>query len=63
DGYSERKFQLEKDGVNSNTHPPVTAAEIQDCWKQERRSRISYGMDITTGNMRRFHGMDDAKEI
>ncbi|GJT68476.1 hypothetical protein Tco_1019956 [Tanacetum coccineum] len=42
--------------------PPVTAAEIQDVEK-ERKAKNILLMDIPKEHMRRFHGMNDAKEI
>ncbi|GJT16808.1 ribonuclease H-like domain-containing protein [Tanacetum coccineum] len=50
-----------KDGV-IRILPPVTAAEIQAVEK-ERKAKNILLMAIPKEHMRRFHGMDDAKEI
>ncbi|GJZ73487.1 hypothetical protein Tco_0637633 [Tanacetum coccineum] len=42
--------------------PPVTAAEIQAVEKERKAKNILF-MAIPKEHMRRFHGMDDAKEI
>ncbi|GJT45504.1 hypothetical protein Tco_0954219 [Tanacetum coccineum] len=42
--------------------PPLTAAKIQAVEK-ERKAKKSLLMAIPKEHMRRFHGMDDAKEI
>ncbi|GKD31871.1 hypothetical protein Tco_1242649, partial [Tanacetum coccineum] len=51
----------DKDGV-IRILPPVTAAEIQAVEK-ERKAKNILLMAIPKEHMRRFHGMDDAKEI
>ncbi|GJV46639.1 ribonuclease H-like domain-containing protein [Tanacetum coccineum] len=55
------KQQHRKDGV-IRILPPVTAAEIQAVEK-ERKAKNILLMAIPKEHMRRFHGMDDAKEI
>ncbi|GJX34904.1 hypothetical protein Tco_0246461 [Tanacetum coccineum] len=51
----------EKDGI-VRVLSPVTAAEIQAVEK-ERKAKNILLMAIPKEHMRRFHGMDDAKEI
>ncbi|GJW14792.1 hypothetical protein Tco_0018925 [Tanacetum coccineum] len=55
------EIQATKDGV-IRILPPVTAAEIQAVEK-ERKAKNILLMAIPKEHMRRFHGMDDAKEI
>ncbi|GKF70137.1 hypothetical protein Tco_0203194, partial [Tanacetum coccineum] len=50
-----------KDGV-IRILPPVTAADIQAV-KKERKAKNILLIAIPKEHMRRFHGMDDAKEI
>ncbi|GJX68702.1 hypothetical protein Tco_0304429, partial [Tanacetum coccineum] len=50
-----------KDGV-VRVLPPVSAAEIHVVEK-ERKARTILLMDIPKEHLRRFHGIDDAKEI
>ncbi|GJW65136.1 hypothetical protein Tco_0117020 [Tanacetum coccineum] len=50
-----------KDGVVSKL-PPVSAAEIHVVEK-ERNARTILLMAIPKEHLRRFHGMDDVKEI
>ncbi|GJW14646.1 ribonuclease H-like domain-containing protein [Tanacetum coccineum] len=56
-----REFQLERMGV-LNTFHSNCAAEIQVVEK-ERKAKNILLMAIPKEHMRRFHGMDDAKEI
>ncbi|GJZ95250.1 hypothetical protein Tco_0667453 [Tanacetum coccineum] len=58
---SKKRISTRKDGVISIL-PPVTAAEIQAV-KKERKAKNILLMAIPKEHMRRFHGMDDAKEI
>ncbi|GKD72091.1 hypothetical protein Tco_1330373 [Tanacetum coccineum] len=58
---SKKRISTGKDGV-IRILPPVTAAEIQAI-KKERKAKNILLMAIPKENMRRFHGMDDAKEI
>ncbi|GKD54485.1 hypothetical protein Tco_1287872, partial [Tanacetum coccineum] len=60
-GNSKKRILTGKDGV-IRILPPVTAAEIQDVEK-ERKAKNILLMAIPKEHMRRFHGMDDAKEI
>ncbi|GJS92520.1 hypothetical protein Tco_0799488 [Tanacetum coccineum] len=60
-GNSKKRISTEKDGV-VRILPPVTAAEIQAVEK-ERKAKNILLMAIPKEHMRRFHGMDDAKEI
>ncbi|GJT63467.1 ribonuclease H-like domain-containing protein [Tanacetum coccineum] len=63
--YSEWKLQGENfnwNGWCNQYSPPVTAAEIQAVEK-ERKAKNILLMAIPKEHMRRFHGMDDAKEI
>ncbi|GKB09599.1 ribonuclease H-like domain-containing protein [Tanacetum coccineum] len=60
-GNSKKRISTEKDGV-IRILPPVTAAEIQAVEK-ERKAKNILLMAILNEHMRRFHGMDDAKEI
>ncbi|GJW34853.1 hypothetical protein Tco_0057773 [Tanacetum coccineum] len=57
----EMEHYLVKDGV-VRILSPVTAAEIQAVEK-ERKAKNILLMAIPKEHMRRFHGMDDAKEI
>ncbi|GJV99950.1 hypothetical protein Tco_1555202, partial [Tanacetum coccineum] len=58
---SKKRISTRKDGV-IRILPPVTAAEIQAV-KKERKAKNILLMAIPKEHMRRFHGMDDAKEI
>ncbi|GJW76000.1 hypothetical protein Tco_0137682 [Tanacetum coccineum] len=60
-GNSKKRISTGKDGV-IRILPPVTAAEIQVVEK-ERKAKNILLMAIPKEYMRRFHGMDDAKEI
>ncbi|GJR65577.1 hypothetical protein Tco_0011642 [Tanacetum coccineum] len=60
-GNSKKRISTGKDGV-IRILPPVTAAEIQAVEK-ERKAKNILLMAIPKEHMRRFHGMDDAKEI
>ncbi|GJW81962.1 hypothetical protein Tco_0145937 [Tanacetum coccineum] len=58
---SKKRISTGKDGV-IRILPPVTATEIQAIEK-ERKAKNILLMAIPKEHMRRFHGMDDAKEI
>ncbi|GJT88444.1 ribonuclease H-like domain-containing protein [Tanacetum coccineum] len=60
-GNSKKRISTGKDGV-VRLLPPVSAAEIHVVEK-ERKARTILLMVITKEHLRRFHGMDDAKEI
>ncbi|GJW70450.1 putative ribonuclease H-like domain-containing protein [Tanacetum coccineum] len=60
-GNSKKRILTGNDGV-IRILPPVTAAEIQAVEK-ERKAKNILLMAIPKEHMRRFHGMDDAKEI
>ncbi|GJY05826.1 hypothetical protein Tco_0371766 [Tanacetum coccineum] len=60
-GNSKKRISTGKDGV-IRILPPVTAIEIQAVEK-ERKAKNILLMAIPKEHMRRFHGMDDAKEI
>ncbi|GJU83629.1 putative ribonuclease H-like domain-containing protein [Tanacetum coccineum] len=60
-GNSKKRISTGKDGV-IRILPPVTAAEIQAVEKERKAENILL-MTIPKEHMRRFHGMDDAKEI
>ncbi|GKC84505.1 hypothetical protein Tco_1140222 [Tanacetum coccineum] len=60
-GNSKKRISTEKDGI-VQILSPVTAAEIQAVEKQRKTKNILL-MAIPKEHMRRFHGMDDAKEI
>ncbi|GKC45772.1 hypothetical protein Tco_1063494 [Tanacetum coccineum] len=60
-GNSKKRISTGKDGV-VRVLSPVTAAEIQAVEK-ERKAKNILLMVIPKEHMRRFHGMDDAKEI
>ncbi|GJR10036.1 hypothetical protein Tco_0792688 [Tanacetum coccineum] len=60
-GNSKKRISTGKDGV-IRILPPVTAAEIQAVEKEKKAKNILL-MAIPKEHMRRFHGMDDAKEI
>ncbi|GJX10897.1 hypothetical protein Tco_0200756, partial [Tanacetum coccineum] len=60
-GNSKKRISTEKDGI-VRILSPVTAAEIQAVEK-ERKAKNILLMAIPKEHMRRFHGMDDAKEI
>ncbi|GJV10891.1 retrovirus-related pol polyprotein from transposon TNT 1-94 [Tanacetum coccineum] len=60
-GNSKKRISTGKDGV-VRVLSPVTAAEIQAVEK-ERKAKNILLMAIPKEHMRRFHGMDDAKEI
>ncbi|GKD57248.1 hypothetical protein Tco_1290635, partial [Tanacetum coccineum] len=58
---SKKRIPTGKDGV-VRILPPVSAAEIHAV-KKERNARTILLMAIPKEHLRRFHGMDDAKEI
>ncbi|GKC66680.1 hypothetical protein Tco_1099278, partial [Tanacetum coccineum] len=58
---SKKRISTGKDGV-VRVLPPVSAAEIHAVEK-ERKARTILLMAIPKEHLRRFHGMDDAKEI
>ncbi|GKA05226.1 hypothetical protein Tco_0684346, partial [Tanacetum coccineum] len=60
-GNSKKRISTGKDGI-VRILSPVTAAEIQAVEK-ERKAKNILLMAIPKEHMRRFHGMDDAKEI
>ncbi|GJS44691.1 ribonuclease H-like domain-containing protein [Tanacetum coccineum] len=60
-GNSKKRISTGKDGV-IRVLPPVSAAEIHAVEK-ERKARTILLMVIPKEHLRRFHGMDDAKEI
>ncbi|GJS83265.1 ribonuclease H-like domain-containing protein [Tanacetum coccineum] len=60
-GNSKKRISTGKDGV-VRVLPPVSAAEIHVVEK-ERKARTILLMAIPKEHLRRFHGMDDAKEI
>ncbi|GKB78123.1 hypothetical protein Tco_0945018 [Tanacetum coccineum] len=60
-GNSKKRISTGKDGV-IRILPPVTAVEIQAVEKEMKAKNILL-MTIPKEHMRRFHGMDDAKEI
>ncbi|GJU41425.1 hypothetical protein Tco_1194382 [Tanacetum coccineum] len=60
-GNSKKRISTRKDKV-IRILPPVTAVEIQAVEK-ERKAKNILLMAIPKEHMRRFHGMDDAKEI
>ncbi|GJY16285.1 putative ribonuclease H-like domain-containing protein [Tanacetum coccineum] len=60
-GNSKKRISTGKDGI-VRILSPVTAAEIQVVEK-ERKAKNILLMAIPKEHMRRFHGMDDAKEI
>ncbi|GKD66394.1 hypothetical protein Tco_1308502, partial [Tanacetum coccineum] len=60
-GNSKKRISTGKDGV-IRVLPPVYAAEIHGVEK-ERKARAILLMAIPKEHLRRFHGMDDAKEI
>ncbi|GJS25242.1 putative reverse transcriptase domain-containing protein [Tanacetum coccineum] len=60
-GNSKKRISTGKDGV-IRILPPVTVAEIQAVEK-ERKAKNILLMAIPKEHIRRFHGMDDAKEI
>ncbi|GKB48761.1 hypothetical protein Tco_0899514 [Tanacetum coccineum] len=60
-GNSKKRISTGKDGV-VRILPPVSAAEIHAVEK-ERKARTILLMAIPKEHPRRFHGMDDAKEI
>ncbi|GKF85828.1 hypothetical protein Tco_0253655 [Tanacetum coccineum] len=60
-GNSKKKISTGKDGV-VRILPPVSAAEIHAVEK-ERKARTILLMAIPKEHLRRFYGMDDAKEI
>ncbi|GJT85154.1 hypothetical protein Tco_1066871 [Tanacetum coccineum] len=60
-GNSKKRILTGKDGI-VRILSPVTAAEIQAVEK-ERKAKNILLMAIPKEHMRRFHGMDDAKEI
>ncbi|GJW80009.1 hypothetical protein Tco_0143984 [Tanacetum coccineum] len=60
-GNSKKRISTGRDGI-VRVLSPVTAAEIQAVEK-ERKAKNILLMAIPKEHMRRFHGMDDAKEI
>ncbi|GJT62528.1 ribonuclease H-like domain-containing protein [Tanacetum coccineum] len=60
-GNSKKRISTGKDGV-IRILPPVTAPKVQAVEK-ERKAKNILLMAIPKEHMRRFHGMDDAKEI
>ncbi|GKB71191.1 hypothetical protein Tco_0932603 [Tanacetum coccineum] len=60
-GNSKKRISTGKDGV-VRVLPPISAAEIYAVEK-ERKARTILLMAIPKEHLRRFHGMDDAKEI
>ncbi|GJS38629.1 ribonuclease H-like domain-containing protein [Tanacetum coccineum] len=60
-GNSKKRISTGKDGI-VRVLSPVTVVEIQVA-KKERKSKNILLMAIPKEHMRRFHGMDDAKEI
>ncbi|GKD45280.1 hypothetical protein Tco_1269925 [Tanacetum coccineum] len=60
-GNSKKRISTGNDGV-VRILPPVSAAEIHAVEK-ERKARTILLMAIPKEHLRRFHGMDDAKEI
>ncbi|GKD89803.1 hypothetical protein Tco_1365310, partial [Tanacetum coccineum] len=58
---SKKRISTRKDGI-IRVLPPVSAAEIHAV-KKERKARTILLMVIPKEHLRRFHGMDDAKEI
>ncbi|GJV06337.1 hypothetical protein Tco_1343993 [Tanacetum coccineum] len=60
-GNSKKRISSRKDGV-VRILPPVSTAEIHAV-KKERKARTILLMAIPKEHLRRFHGMDDAKEI
>ncbi|GJU42184.1 ribonuclease H-like domain-containing protein [Tanacetum coccineum] len=60
-GNSKKRISTGKDGV-VRILPPVSPAEIHAVEK-ERKARTILLMAIPKEHLRRFHGMDDAKEI
>ncbi|GJZ94096.1 putative reverse transcriptase, RNA-dependent DNA polymerase [Tanacetum coccineum] len=60
-GNSKKRISTRKDGV-VRVLPPVSATEIHAV-KKERKARTILLMAIPMEHLRRFHGMDDAKEI
>ncbi|GJX73864.1 hypothetical protein Tco_0312459 [Tanacetum coccineum] len=60
-GNSKKRISIGKDGV-VRVLSPVTAVEIQAVEKERKTNNILL-MAIPKEHMRRFHRMDDAKEI
>ncbi|GJV95351.1 putative ribonuclease H-like domain-containing protein [Tanacetum coccineum] len=60
-GNSKKRISTRKDGV-LRVLPPVSAAEVHAV-KKERKARTILFMAIPKEHLRRFHGMNDAKEI
>ena len=60
-GNSKKRISVGKDGV-VRVLPQVSATEIHAIEK-ERKARNILLMDIPKEHLRRFHGMDDVKEI
>ena len=60
-GNSKKRVSVSKDGI-VRVLPPVSAAEIHAVEK-ERKARTILLMAIPKEHLRRFHEMDDAKEI
>ncbi|GKC73728.1 hypothetical protein Tco_1119611, partial [Tanacetum coccineum] len=61
-GNSKKRISTGKDGVIVRILSPLTAAEIQVVEK-ERKAKNILLMAIPKEHMRRFHRMDEAKEI
>ncbi|GJZ79962.1 ribonuclease H-like domain-containing protein, partial [Tanacetum coccineum] len=60
-GNSKKRISTRKDGV-VRVLPPVSAADIHAV-KKERKARTILIMAIPKEHLRKFHGIDDAKEI
>ncbi|GKC01494.1 hypothetical protein Tco_0987630, partial [Tanacetum coccineum] len=60
-GNSKKRISTGKDGV-IRVLPPISAAEIHAAEK-ERKARNILLMALPKDHLKRFHGMDDAKEI
>ncbi|GJX01668.1 hypothetical protein Tco_0185581 [Tanacetum coccineum] len=60
-GNSKKRISVGKDGM-VRVLPPVSAAEIHAV-KKERKAKTILLMALPKEHLRRFHGMDDAKEI
>ncbi|GJR02539.1 ribonuclease H-like domain-containing protein [Tanacetum coccineum] len=60
-GNSKKRISIGKDGV-VRILPPISTAEIHAV-ENERKARTILLMAIPKEHLRRFHGMDDAKEI
>ncbi|GJS43984.1 hypothetical protein Tco_0569027 [Tanacetum coccineum] len=60
-GNSKKRISTGKDGV-VRILPPVSAAEIH-AFEKERKAKTILLMAISKEHLRKFHGMNDAKEI